>query len=132
MIFTHGKKTSQLNKYNSNLFLMKNVCRFLCVCLFHFRRFEETNSHSLECKRETNDTCIGGYARIVSVVKRLQKTRTNPIYLNAGDNFAGTIWYTFGKWNVTQYFLNMLNADVMVSSNVYHIPQPQSREREIR
>lgn len=78
-------------------------------------RFEETNIHSLECKREANDTCIGGYARIVSIVKRLQKTRTNPIFLNAGDNFAGTIWYTFGKWNVTQHFLNMLKADVMVS-----------------
>lgn len=61
-----------------------------------------------------NDTCIGGYGRLVTIVKRLQKSRTNPIYLNVGDNFAGTIWYIFGKWNVTAHFLNMLKADVMV------------------
>lgn len=61
-----------------------------------------------------NDICIGGYARIVSTVKKLLKTRTNPIYLNGGDNYAGTIWFTYGKWNVTSYFLNMLKADVMV------------------
>lgn len=79
-----------------------------------FHRFEETNLDSLECKRESNDTCIGGYARVVATVKSLQKTLPNPIYLNAGDNFAGTIWYTFGRWNVTQYFLNMHKADVMV------------------
>ena len=64
-----------------------------------------------------NDTCIGGYSRLVTVVKRLQKSRTNPIYLNAGDNFAGTIWYIFGKWNVTAHFLNLLKADAMVRLN---------------
>lgn len=83
------------------------------MCLFV--RFEETNDRSLECKSETNDICIGGYARMVSVIKRLKKTRTNPIYLNAGDNFSGTIWYTFGTWNVTQHFLNLLKADAMVN-----------------
>lgn len=41
--------------------------------------------------------------------------RINPIYLNAGDNFQGTFWYTVGSWNVTSQFLNMLNADAVVS-----------------
>lgn len=45
------------------------------------------------------------------------KTNPNPIYLNAGDNFQGTPWYTFGRWNVTAQFLNMLKADAVVSKS---------------
>lgn len=41
----------------------------------------------------------------------------NSILLNAGDNFQGTIWYTFFKWNVTQYFLNKLQFDAIVLGN---------------
>lgn len=85
-------------------------------------RFEETNLLSLECKK--TNVCIGGYARLVTVVKQLQRSRTNPIYLNAGDNFAGTIWFTFGKWNVTSHFLNLLKADIMVCLTAF------KRERE--
>lgn len=61
------------------------------------------------------ETCIGGYARTIAVVKRLLRTRSNPIYLNAGDTYTGTIWYSIDRWNVTSYFLNLLKADVMVS-----------------
>lgn len=78
-----------------------------------FCRFEETNEAAGRC--QPNEKCIGGYARAVTVIKDLQRTRVNPIYLNAGDNFQGTFWYTVGGWNVTSYFLNMLNADAVVS-----------------
>lgn len=90
---------------SQNCVIMVNVLTF---------RYEETNMMSLECKKKANDICIGGYARIVATVKQLQRSRTNPIYFNAGDNFAGTMWFTFGKWNVTSYFLNLLKADIMV------------------
>lgn len=74
-----------------------------------------------ECKHVEDDPCIGGYARIVAVVKRLQQTRSNPIYFNAGDNFVGTIWYKIGRWNITSYFLNMHKADVMVSEHTCYL-----------
>ena len=80
---------------------------------FH-ARFEETNEQTTSCS--PGQKCIGGYARAVTMVKKLQQTRPNPIYLNAGDNFQGTIWYNIGRWNVTSQLLNMLNADAMVSS----------------
>lgn len=62
------------------------------------------------------DKCIGGYARTVTVVKQLKEKHKdhNPIYLNAGDSFQGTLWYNFLRWNVTSHFLNLLQADVMV------------------
>lgn len=77
-------------------------------------RFEETNERSISCK--PGEKCIGGLARAVHVIKYLLEARKNinPIYLNAGDNFQGTLWYHIGRWNVTSQFLNMLKADAMV------------------
>lgn len=108
---------------NTNIFFRIFLSFFLEIlnCLFilfipffhHFHRFEETNEDATSCKE--GEKCIGGYARAVTVIKELLATRVNPIYLNAGDNFQGTLWYSFGRWNVTSQFLNMLNADATVS-----------------
>lgn len=90
------------------------------VSLIHFNdmhaRFDETNLFSNTCKKD--DECIGGYARVVTKVKELliSKADKNPIYLNAADNFQGTLWYNLYRWNVTSYFLNLLPADAMVIS----------------
>jgi 5'-nucleotidase len=51
------------------------------------------------------------------MVKQLNNTNLNPIYLNAGDNFQGTIWYNTGRWNVTNQFLNILPADAQTIGN---------------
>jgi 5'-nucleotidase len=80
---------------------------------FH-ARFEQTNPSSGICVEGQEETCVGGIARIATVVKSLVKERPNPIFLNAGDNFQGTLWYTKFKWNVTAYFMNMLPHDALV------------------
>lgn len=102
--------------FASNLiFILKLQMTYFNCNFFHsnFYRFEETNEGATSCKK--GEKCIGGYARAVTMIKELQKTRINPIYLNAGDSFQGTLWYSFGRWNVTKQFLNMLNADATVS-----------------
>lgn len=60
--------------------------------------------------------CIGGYARTITAVRKLlrEKADKNPIYLNIGDNFQGTLWYQLLGWNVTSHFLNLLSADATV------------------
>ncbi|XP_049301119.1 apyrase-like [Anopheles funestus] len=85
---------------------------------FH-ARFEETNTVSTRCKVDEGERCIGGYARVVTRVKSLQREYAdrNPIYLNAGDSFQGTLWYSLLRWNVTAHFLNLLPADVMTLGN---------------
>ncbi|XP_063706239.1 apyrase-like [Culicoides brevitarsis] len=65
------------------------------------------------------EKCIGGYARLVHMIKYIQQKYKDdhPLYLNAGDNFQGTPWYTMFTWNVTKHFLNMLPADVLTVGN---------------
>ncbi|XP_055626265.1 apyrase [Toxorhynchites rutilus septentrionalis] len=83
---------------------------------FH-ARFEDVNTASVSCDSDKDEVCVGGYARTVTVLKRLLAERTNPIYLNAGDNFQGTLWYNIHRWNVTVEFLNKLPADAMTIGN---------------
>uniref|UniRef100_A0A182PCT2 Apyrase n=1 Tax=Anopheles epiroticus TaxID=199890 RepID=A0A182PCT2_9DIPT len=83
---------------------------------FH-ARFEEVNEASVTCDAAAGERCIGGYARTVTVVKRLLAERPNAIYMNAGDNFQGTLWYNIHRWNATSEFLNMLPADAMTIGN---------------
>lgn len=81
---------------------------------FH-ARFEETNERSLPCQE--NDKCIGGFARMKTVVDQLKAKRKNSIFLNAGDNFQGTFWYNLLRYNVTSHFLNLLPADAITLGN---------------
>lgn len=111
-----GKKNQFINRVTlSDIIAYLNYSNQLIHGYKYFSRFEETNSDSNDCK--LGETCIGGYARLVTMVKHLKNTSLNPIYLNAGDNFQGTIWYNIGRWNVTNEFLNMLPADAQTIGN---------------
>lgn len=83
---------------------------------FH-ARFEQTDIYSGTCWEGQEASCVGGIARIATVVKRLIEERPNPVFLNAGDNFQGTLWYTKFKWNVTAQLLNMLPHDALTLGN---------------
>lgn len=82
-------------------------------------RFEETNKDSTSCKEHLGEVCIGGYARVITMVKQLLKEREdkNPVYINIGDNFQGTLWYELLGYNVTATFLNILKADATTLGN---------------
>lgn len=91
-------------------------------------RFDESNMVSTICKPK--DECIGGFARTVTKVKELlaSKASLNPIYLNAADNFQGTLWYNIFKWNVISHFLNLdpiPDAMVINFPNILHLKRFQ-------
>ncbi|KAJ8967993.1 hypothetical protein NQ314_002527 [Rhamnusium bicolor] len=75
------------------------------------------NLASLEGFVKEGDKCIGGFSRLYKQIKNLLNQRPDSILLNAGDSFQGTLWYTVGKWNVTQEFLNKLPFDATVLGN---------------
>ncbi|XP_018574672.1 apyrase [Anoplophora glabripennis] len=81
---------------------------------FH-ARFEETNDSGGTCKE--TDVCIGGFSRLYKELRTILDGKPDAVLLNGGDNFQGTLWYTVGKWNVTQQFLNKLPFDATVLGN---------------
>ncbi|XP_054004217.1 apyrase-like [Hylaeus anthracinus] len=83
---------------------------------FH-ARFEQTGPQSGACPKQNEKECVGGISRVSTAVNRLINERPNPIFLNAGDHFQGTLWYNVHRWNVTATFMNMLPHDVMTIGN---------------
>jgi 5'-nucleotidase len=58
---------------------------------------------------------------MVTVVNTLRKMRQdenlNPLFLNAGDNFQGTTWYTLLHYNMTASLMNLNPPDAMTIGN---------------
>uniref|UniRef100_A0A182QET4 Apyrase n=1 Tax=Anopheles farauti TaxID=69004 RepID=A0A182QET4_9DIPT len=82
--------------------------------------WEEIDAASVTCDPKSADDaakCLGGYARTVTIVRELLAKRPNPVYLNIGDNFQGTLWYNIHRWNATAFFLNLLPADAVTVGN---------------
>ncbi|XP_003493965.1 apyrase [Bombus impatiens] len=83
---------------------------------FH-ARFEQTGPRSEACHEGEEKDCVGGISRVSTAVNRLMNERPNPIFLNAGDHYQGTLWYNVHRWNATATFMNMLPHDVMTIGN---------------
>ncbi len=62
--------------------------------------FEETNVMTGRCRK--NDLkmggCYGGLARIQAKKKQLMEEDPEALFLNAGDFYQGTVWYTMFKY----------------------------------
>lgn len=86
-------------------------------------RFEETSRQSGVCRRSSsnNSSCYGGFARIKSAAdnarKLAQQQGYQSIFLNAGDNFQGTPYYTLFKWKIVAPFVEALSFDAMTLGN---------------
>ena len=98
-------------------------------------RMEETNKHSSPCTAKDRDAgkCFGGLARIVTAVKRVRNEdqvrvvlleagwiysqgSNGALWINAGDFFQGTLWYTKFKWRmVTQVCSSFIDLSVLPS-----------------
>ena len=59
--------------------------------------------------------CFGGVARLKKKVDDLKAQYDNVIFVNAGDLYQGTVFYTTFKWKVVAEFAKMLDFTAMVS-----------------
>lgn len=75
-------------------------------------RYEPISETSGKCKE--NQVCVGGFSRMYRELHSHRNDR-NVIFLNAGDNYQGTLWFSIFGWNITQHFLNKLPCDAYVS-----------------
>jgi 2',3'-cyclic-nucleotide 2'-phosphodiesterase (5'-nucleotidase family) len=70
------------------------------------------------CYCSTLGQCYGGVARLYTKAHELiDKNPTNSIFLNAGDYFQGTMWYTILKWKPVVTLANMLNFTAYTLGN---------------
>nr|XP_054933079.1 snake venom 5'-nucleotidase-like isoform X4 [Dermacentor andersoni] len=76
------------------------VCADFTLTVLHTNdvhsHIDESSKHGGLCTGDRAE-CVGGIARIVTKVKELKKTYPNTIFVNAGDFFQGTAWYTVLK-----------------------------------
>nr|XP_032522687.1 apyrase-like [Danaus plexippus plexippus] len=82
---------------------------------FH-ARFVETSPSGSVCN-PTAAPCIGGFARLATLIRDGLERNPESLVLNGGDSFQGTIWYNLLRWNVTQDFMNMVHHDAHVLGN---------------
>ncbi len=85
---------------------------------FH-SRFEPINKYDSGCGAEDNaeGKCFGGSARLVTAVKDARARAENSILVDGGDQFQGSLFYTYYKGKVAAEFMNKLGYDAMTVGN---------------
>ncbi|KAM3965772.1 protein 5NUC-like isoform 2-T2 [Aphomia sociella] len=87
-------------------------------------RFEQTSQLSGTCTPADREAgkCYGGFPRVAYVVKEARRKAASGegppvLYLNAGDTYTGTAWFTIYKWKVAAEFINALQPDAVSLGN---------------
>ncbi|CAK1586814.1 unnamed protein product [Parnassius mnemosyne] len=87
-------------------------------------RFEQTSQLSGACTIADREAgkCYGGFPRVAHVVKEARKAAASGegppvLYLNAGDTYTGTAWFTIYKWKIAAEFINALQPDAVSLGN---------------
>ncbi|KAJ6567044.1 5'-nucleotidase protein-like protein [Mycena capillaripes] len=97
------------------------------VCKDHFNisiyhvndihaHLDEITTSGTDCTKPANG-CYGGYARIKAAVDAGRKNDNNSLFLNMGDEFQGTLFYSFYGGEKIADTLNQMNFDAMTIGN---------------
>ncbi|XP_037563268.1 protein 5NUC-like [Dermacentor silvarum] len=89
---------------------------------------EESNKYGGKCfdKKYPNSTCVGGVARIVTKVKEIRQMAPNVLFMNAGDFFQGTPYYTLFKESVISAVMSVMGYDYACLGNHEFDDGPQN------
>ncbi|MCE8009417.1 bifunctional metallophosphatase/5'-nucleotidase [Aestuariivita sp.] len=85
---------------------------------FH-ARFEPINRFDSGCKAEDNaeGKCFGGSARLITAIREARARAQNSILVDGGDQFQGTLYYTYYKGQVAAEMMNLMGYDAMTVGN---------------
>jgi len=83
---------------------------------FH-ARFEPISKYDSGCSAEDNaeGKCFGGSARLVTALEEAKKRTNNFILVDGGDQFQGTLFYTYYKGKVAAEMMNKMGYDDLIS-----------------
>ena len=85
---------------------------------FH-ARFEPISKYDGPCGAEDNTAgeCFGGTARLVTAIKDAKSRTNNAILVDGGDQFQGTLFYSYYKGKMAAEMMNKLGYDGMTVGN---------------
>lgn len=85
---------------------------------FH-SRVEPVSKYDSGCSAEDNTEgkCFGGYARMVTAVADARKRNPDALLVDGGDQFQGSLFYTYYKGAVAAEIMNNLQYDGMTVGN---------------
>ena len=85
---------------------------------FH-ARFEPISKYDSGCSAEDNaeGKCFGGSARLVTAVEAARQRSNNAILVDGGDQFQGTLFYTYYKGQAAAEMMNKMGYDAMTVGN---------------
>ncbi|MCK0142058.1 bifunctional metallophosphatase/5'-nucleotidase [Aliiroseovarius sp. F20344] len=85
---------------------------------FH-ARFEPISKYDSGCSAEDNaeGKCFGGSARLQTAVDEARSRTNNYILVDGGDQFQGTLFYTYYKGKLAAEMMNQMGYDAMTVGN---------------
>ena len=85
---------------------------------FH-ARFEPISKYDSGCSAEDNaeGKCFGGSARLMTAIAEARTRAGNSILVDGGDQFQGTLYYTYYKGAVAAEMMNQMGYDAMTVGN---------------
>ncbi|MHA7875059.1 bifunctional metallophosphatase/5'-nucleotidase [Roseivivax sp.] len=85
---------------------------------FH-ARFEPISKYDSTCAAEDNEAgeCFGGSARLVTAIEAARDRVENPLLVDGGDQFQGTLFYTYYKGKLAAEMMNQMGYDAMTVGN---------------
>ncbi len=85
---------------------------------FH-ARFEPISKYDSGCSAEDDAAgeCFGGSARLVTAIADARSRSNNAILVDGGDQFQGTLFYTYYKGALAAEMMNKLGYDAMTVGN---------------
>ncbi|UPX20480.1 5'-nucleotidase [Ascochyta rabiei] len=90
------------------------------ISFFHVNdvhaHLDEFSSSGTDCTRPERG-CYGGYSRIKTVVEEKRPSYNDSLWLNVGDEFQGTLFYSFYGGEKIAETLNQMNFSAMTLGN---------------
>jgi len=85
---------------------------------FH-ARFEPISKYDSTCGAEANaeGECFGGSARLVTAIDEAKSRSDNWLLVDGGDQFQGTLFYTYYKGKLAAEMMNKMGYDAMTVGN---------------
>ena len=85
---------------------------------FH-SRIEPISKYDSGCSAEKNDAgeCFGGSARLITAIRAARAASNNAILVDGGDQFQGSLFYTYYKGQAAAEMMTALGYDAMTVGN---------------